>query len=350
MAGNMAYPPWRRRTKAPYKPEDGETCIDGSTHEMAKRNDGSEECEKCGYETAPPMEGSYEKPQIQVSGEGNDGPTNESSKGPPRGRDYKGERLSKEAIFLENKARVWSRNLDPDRKKAMQRDAERIMEAMCVYVGNSRDALRTRKEILNSALKRKRAILRSKNHAPGFCPQGRRDNALVAAFCVELFHQEGEEVGSVGVDGIMSQMRDYLSSRNEEELLEKEEPRIRSYLSRDIRALRKILGVSRRRKDPSDSTWPSFLTSCHEMMSKSGLQESGDWQPFMDWCRQQDRGLMAEILPPSASARRYVAFEMVRRFAGKPTRKKLMDALGLDSGSFRSAGYSSKAEEIAGMW
>ena len=149
---------------------------------------------------------------------------------------------------------------------------------------------------------------------------------------------------------MMQQMRNFLSSRAEESILEKHEEQIRSYLSRDIRVLRKLLGSTRRRQNPSQTIWIQFLDGCHKMMRNSDLTPVREWTEFIDWCRAQDGDMMTSFLPPGNKTKGFVSFEIVRIFAGKPSRKTLMEALSIDVKSYRSSGYASKAKEIVGKW
>ena len=348
----MAYPPWRRVSENSHSVLDSETCIDGQTHDMEVEFDGREQCVKCGFETEPPHYGSFDAPQGPVSKENSNGPE-KTSVGPKTGKDWRGTSLSLEARILEKKARVWSRNLNPDKKSDAQKEVESLMRSLSVWnssVDNHADGSRIRIDILRQALKAKRKRLKSTNNEPIFLPSGRSHNAIVTTFCVELFHQEGGRENSVGVDNMMQQMRNFLSSRAEESILEKHEEQIRSYLSRDIRVLRKLLGSTRRRQNPSQTIWIQFLDSCHKMMRNSDLTPVEEWTDFMDWCRAQDGDMMTSLLPPGNKTKGFVSFEIVRIFAGKPSRKILMEALSIDGKSYRSSGYASKAKEIVGKW
>ena len=186
-------------------------------------------------------------------------------------------------------------------KSEMQREAEMIMDKLC---SSNPEGASMRKRILADAIKKKAKFKqRTQNDFP-FLPTGRRTpfNCIIAAFTVDLFVQEGDRMGSIGIEKTIQRMEETLPEFGYSEAIDGENRRrMRGYLSRDYRKLRMLLG-RKTREAPVDNSWPDFLHQCHEMVRNATFETTiQEWDGLMSWC-EPDRDVMSALLPNAKDA------------------------------------------------
>ena len=336
MPRHMGYPSWRRSKELP----EGELCLDGTPHTWVARQDGvGEECSVCLTQNdGSLLEGS---PTFAAEGEGN-APALGS------GMDYSRTSMKETGRKLE---RSLLRELiyGSESKSEMQREAEMILDKLC---SSNPEGSTTRRRVLADAIKQKAKFKRRTQNEFLYLPTGRKApfNCIVAAFTVDLFVQEGDRMGSIGIERTIQRMEETLPGWGYSEAIEGENRRrMRAYLSRDYRKLRMLLG-RKRREAPVDNSWSDFLDHCHEMARNATFETPlREWDGLMSWCRTQDRDVMAALLPNAKSTRDKVAFELIYPLSGL-TRDELAAAIGWKGGRTDDRRVREVSTRIAEMW
>ena len=332
----MGYPSWRRSKELPEE----DLCLHGNPHTWVIRHDGvGEECSVCFTQNEGSLlEGS---PTFAAEGEG-------SAPALGSGKDYSRTSMKEAGRKLE---RSLLRELiyGSESKSEMQREAEMIMDKLC---SSNPEGASMRKRILANAIKKKAKFKqRTQNDFP-FLPTGRRTpfNCIIAAFTVDLFVQEGDRMGSIGIEKTIQRMEETLPEFGYSEAIDGENRRrMRGYLSRDYRKLRMLLG-RKTREAPVDNSWPDFLHQCHEMVRNATFETTiQEWDGLMSWCRTQDRDVMSALLPNAKSTRDKVAFELIYSLSGL-TRDELATAIGWRGGRTDDRRVRDVSTRIIEMW
>ena len=347
MPENMGYPFWgTSNEKQPAERQDDSLCeFTGKPHNWVQKDDGrGRECLDCLLQEELALEGSEGSPGIQAP---------PPDWNPPLGSDYSGQPLSSEQRRFQRRMEKFQLHLDPEKQKTeMQRFAEDILRRICQ--GDPR-GLEGRIQTLSEAIKAKKKWKGSTQTDFPYLPKGRERpfNSIVAAFTVDLYLLEGAEMNRIGIARTLRKADDVLAGMGMSDLLVpgkgNSRNRLKGYLSRDYRNLRRLLSTTGSRRE-RDRTWPNFLDNLHGMARK--LPEGSlpsDWDDMTNWLSSQDDERMASLLPAAEKSRGKVSFEILYS-SSDLSRDDLIGHIGWEGGRTDARGIRDPAARILGLW